>query len=167
MKQIVANKQITADEIRLIGGDGKQLGVFSRSIALKIAEEHGLDMILISEGSRPVVCKLIELDKYKYDQQKAEKGRRKKSHASILKEIYFRPATGQHDIDTKVNHIKKFISKGFAVKVGIKFRGRERNMTSLGREILENVVIELGEEVTVRQAITQQGNVMAMTLTKS
>lgn len=163
MKQIVANDQIESNSIRLIDLDGKQLGIFTKIDALEIADSKGLDLIQVSTGI-PTVCRLVILDKYKYDMQKAEKGRRKRSRASIVKEIYFRPATSQHDIETKVNHIKKFIAKGFVVKVGVKFRGREHTHKDIGRDILEGVLELIGDMATTMHPISTQGNIMSMTL---
>jgi translation initiation factor IF-3 len=167
-KTIVANEQITSRTLRVIDENGAQIGVVSKNTALNIAQEAGMDLILVSDTVDPPLCKLGNLDKFKYDQQKAAKTKRKmQSASSTLKEVYLRPVTGVHDIETKVNQITKFLEKNFTVKVGVKFRKRERNMSVLGKGILEQVLAGLGEHASIKQEISQQANIMAMTLVSS
>lgn len=127
-------------EIRLIGSDGSQLGVFQTRDALKKAEDEGLDLVEISPTAKPPVCKIMDFGKYKYEQAKKKKDQRKHQVVVLLKEVKMRPSTGEHDLDVKKNRIKGFLESGHKVKITIQFRGREMAHKDLGKKLLDRVV---------------------------
>jgi len=146
----------------LIGPNGEQLGIFITSEALKRAEEAGLDLVEISPTARPPVCKIMDYGKYKYEQ--AKKRHEAKKHQIVVrtKEIKMRPATDEHDLQTKLRHIKRFLEEGDKVKVTLRFRGREMAHMNLGRERLNRIVAEIGEMGEVEQMPKLEGRLMSM-----
>ena len=133
------NDRIRAEEIRLIGADGENVGVVSPSRALVMAEEAGLDLVEISPNAKPPVCKIMDFGKFKYEQQKREAEARKKQKTIEVKEVKFRPNTDTHDYDVKMRNVFKFLEAGDKVKVTLRFRGREMAHQNLGRELLERI----------------------------
>jgi len=116
------------------------------SEALKTAEEKGLDLVEISPGSKPPVCKIMDYGKYKYKLEVSEKLRKKKQSQIIVKEIKLRPKIDTNDLNIKKKQIEKFLSSGYKVKVTIMFRGREIVHKELGMNILDKLVEELKEK---------------------
>ena len=117
------NEDIKAAEVRLVGADGSQLGIMETSRALSIAEESGMDLVLIAPQATPPVCRVMDYGKYKFDQQKREKEANKKQKTVELKEIRLSLNIDVHDFETKVSQAKKFLSAGNKLKVSIRFRG--------------------------------------------
>lgn len=138
------------------------MGVFITSEALKRAEEAGLDLVEISPTARPPVCKIMDYGKYKYDQ--AKKRHEAKKHQVVVrtKEIKMRPATDEHDLQTKLRHIKRFLEEGDKVKVTLRFRGREMAHMDLGRQRLARIVQEVAEIGEVEQMPKLEGRMMSM-----
>ncbi len=138
------------------------MGVFITSEALKRAEEVGLDLVEISPTARPPVCKIMDYGKYKYDQ--AKKRHEAKKHQVVVrtKEIKMRPATDEHDLQTKLRHIKRFLEEGDKVKVTLRFRGREMAHMDLGRQRLARIVQEVAEIGEVEQMPKLEGRMMSM-----
>ncbi len=133
------NDHIRADEIRLIGADGENVGVVTPAQALVMAEEAGLDLVEISPNATPPVCKIMDFGKFKYEQQKREAEARKKQKIIEIKEIKFRPGTDTHDYEVKMRNVVKFLEGGDKVKITLRFRGREMAHLHLGRELLERI----------------------------
>ena len=111
------NKEIRAPKVRVIGSDGKQVGVITPFEAMKIAESEGLDLVEISPNAEPPVCKIIDYGKYRYQQTKKEKESKKSQHQIKVKEIKVKPNINQHDLDIKLKHTREFIEKGCKVKI--------------------------------------------------
>lgn len=158
MKQYVINDNIRSHQIRLIDENGINHGLINTNIALKQAFDTNLDLVQISDQDIPV-CKILDYGKFKFDQSKKEKESLRKSKASTIemKEIWFRPVTDIHDITIKMKKIQKFLSKGNRVKIGIKFRGRERNRIEASLPMIEKLVKDLGD-INIVQEIKIQGN---------
>lgn len=156
------NRRIRVPEVRLIASDGRQLGVFITSEALRIAEQEGLDLVEISPSARPPVCKIMDYGKYKYEL--AKKRHEAKKHQVVIrtKEIKLRPATDEHDLQTKLKHIKRFLEEGNKVKVTLRFRGREMAHRDLGQERLKQIVQEVSEIGEVEQMPKLEGRMMSM-----
>ena len=133
------NDRIRAQEIRLIGADGEQIGVVSPRRGLEMAEDAGLDLVEISPNASPPVCKIMDFGKFKYEQQKRESEARKKQKTIEVKEVKFRPNTDTHDYDVKMRNVTKFLEGGDKVKITLRFRGREMAHQDLGRNLLERV----------------------------
>ena len=119
------NEQIRDREVRVIGPDGEMLGIMSAMEARKLAEEADLDLVKISPGAKPPVCKIIDYGKYKYEKTRKEKDAKKKQHTVEIKEIRMSPNIDTNDLQTKINAARKFLTKGDRVKVTLRFRGRE------------------------------------------
>lgn len=145
------NREIRALKVRVIGKTGEQVGVLSLHEALSMAEAEGLDLVEISSGSVPPVCKIINFGKFRYDQTKREKEGKKAQHQVKIKEIKFKPNTDDNDLETKINHARDFLSKGNKVKVTCTFRGREMAHPEIGDRLMQRFCAAL-EDVSVVEA---------------
>ncbi len=157
-----ANERIRADEIRLIGAEGENIGVVTPEKGMELAEEVGLDLVEISPNAKPPVCKIMDFGKFKYEQQKRESEARKKQKVIEIKEIKFRPNTDTHDYDVKMRSIRKFLEEGDKVKVTLRFRGREMAHLELGRELLQRVAADLQDEAKIENMPKMEGRQMIM-----
>ncbi|MDQ7789951.1 MAG: translation initiation factor IF-3, partial [Clostridia bacterium] len=124
-KDLRINQGIRAREVRLIGAEGEQLGIVPFFDALRMAEEKGFDLVEVAPQARPVVCKIMDYGRYKYEQSKRDKESRKKQHVVSLKEVKMRPNIEDHDFDVKAKNAIRFLQDGDKVKVTLMFRGRE------------------------------------------
>ena len=138
-----SNNRITAPEVQVIGTDGNNIGIVNTNEAISMAKEQGLDLIEIAPNSKPPVCKIIDMGKFKYDAQKKANVAKKKQKIVLLKEIKMRPVTETHDYDFKVKNAKKFIGKGDKVKFTIRFKGRELQHSHLGRELMDKIKVDM------------------------
>ncbi len=138
------------------------MGVFQTRDALKKAEEFGLDLVEISPMARPPVCKIMDHGKYKYDIAKKEHEAKKHQAVIKLKEIRLRPATDEHDLMTKVKHIKRFLEEGDKVKVTVQFRGREMAHQEIGRKMMDRITTELGTLAVPEQRSKMEGRFLNM-----
>lgn len=148
--------------MRLIGPEGEQLGLFITREAIKRAEEAGLDLVEISPQGNPPVCKIMDYGKHKYETAKRKSEAKKKQQVVHLKEIKMRPSTDEHDFQTKMKHIKRFLEDGDRVKITIRFRGREMAHKELGRDRMTRVAEDLKEIAEVFQHPKMEGRMMNM-----
>ena len=164
-KELRINDRIRIREVRLIDGEGEQLGIVPTPEAIRIANEAGLDLVEVSPNAKPPVCKLLDYGKYKFELDKKNKESKKKLKTVRNKEIRMQPKIDIHDLQFKTKHIQEFLDEGFKVKVTIRFRGRELAHTELGRNVL-NKVRELLEETTfnVDRSPQMEGRFMSMFL---
>lgn len=132
--QVRINNRIRARDVRVIGGDSRQLGVMTIQEALQQAREAGLDLVEISPKANPPVCRIVDFGKFKYEQAKQNKDTKKSSHANKVKEIQLRPAIDPHDFQTKANHAIDFLCDDMKVKINLRFRGRENAHKEIGFE---------------------------------
>ncbi|MBK4215352.1 translation initiation factor IF-3 [Paracoccus caeni] len=156
------NERIRVSEIRLIGPDGENVGVVPPSVGLQMAVDAGLDLVEISPNATPPVCKVMDLGKFKYEQQKREAEARKKQKIIEIKEIKFRPGTDTHDYDVKMRSVVKFLEGGDKVKVTLRFRGREMAHQDLGLELLNRVRDDIGELGKIESMPKLEGRQMVM-----
>lgn len=133
------NNAIREREVRLIDDEGKMLGVVSTHEALSIAAEKGLDLVEVDPNSRPVVAKIVDYGKYKYELKKKMQEAKKKQIVVDIKEVQFRPNIDKHDFDFKVRNIERFIEDGDKVRVCIVFRGREIANQALGQSLVSRI----------------------------
>jgi translation initiation factor IF-3 len=131
-KRIITNQDIKFDTLRVIGSDKTTLGVMSKEEALALANSEDLDLILIVEKAVPPVARIVDLNKYIYEQQKNEKEMAKKARAARIdtKEVKFKPNIGEHDLLIKLRQAQDFLDKGAKVKITIQMRGRENSNSS-------------------------------------
>jgi len=158
------NREITVPEIRLIGPEGEQLGLVRIQEAWAKAEELDVDLVEIAPTAQPPVCKLMDYGKFKYQEQKKAHEAKLKQKIIEVKEIKFRPATDDHDYDTKVRKLREFLDEGDKAKVTLRFRGREMAHQELGLKLLERVRGDLDELAQVEQMPRLEGRQMVMML---
>ena len=137
------NGKIRAREVRVIGPDGGQLGVFPLNDALNLARQHGVDLVEISPNAVPPVCRIVEIGKFRYELAKKEKESRKHQHASTVKEVQLSPRIDPHDLGIKLMHAIGFLCEDMKVKVALKFRGREMAHTEIGFEVINKFIAEI------------------------
>ena len=158
------NERISASEVRLIDETGENVGVVSKIDALERAENAGLDLVEISPGADPPVCKILDYGRYKYVDQKKKSEARKKQKTIDIKEIKMRPNIDQHDYDVKMRSIFRFIADGDKVKVTMRFRGREMVHQDLGLNVLNRVRDQLEEVAKIEQFPRVEGRQMIMVM---
>lgn len=158
------NYEIKAPKIRLIGHDGKQLGLVDRETALAEAQKNNLDLVEVSPDANPPVCRIMDYGKYRYMIEKRAKLGKKKQKASTLKEIKMRPNIGEHDYEFKKRQIQKFLQDGNRVKVTIMFRGREMKYIESGKDLLSRVMAETHEFAKVERKPKLEGKNMTLIL---
>ena len=134
-----ANNRISSPEVQVIDSDGENLGILNLQEAITKAKEANLDLIEIAANAKPPVCKIMDMGKYKYDQQKKLNQAKKKQKKIELKEIKLRPVTEVHDYTFKIKNAQKFLSKGDKVKFTIRFKGREMQHSKLGNDLMEKI----------------------------
>ncbi|MGR3462024.1 MAG: translation initiation factor IF-3 [Roseovarius sp.] len=156
------NDRIRAEEIRLIGADGENVGVVSPARAIEMAEEVGLDLVEISPNATPPVCKIMDFGKFKYEQQKREAEARKKQKTIEVKEVKFRPGTDTHDYEVKMRNVLKFLEGGDKVKITLRFRGREMAHQNLGRDLLERIAGDVEGVGRIENMPKMEGRQMIM-----
>ena len=164
ISDLMINGQIRDKEVRLIANDGEQLGVMSAREAQKLADEAGLDLVKISPKAKPPVCKIIDYGKYKYEQTRKEKLAKKKQKVIDVKEVRMSPNIDTNDLNTKINHAKKFLAKGARVKVTLRFRGRELAHVNASKYILDDFAKALEDVVTIDKKPKFEGRSMTMFL---
>ena len=137
------NGKIRAREVRVIGVDGKQVGVLSLGDALNLARSHGVDLVEVSSTATPPVCRLVDYGKFRYEQAKKEKESKKHQHATIVKEVQLSPRIDPHDLTVKIGHAVDFLCEDMKVKVTLKFRGREMAHTEFGFQVIQKFLADI------------------------
>ena len=137
------NNRINSPEVQVISSDGDNLGIIKTNDAISRAKEEGLDLIEIAPNANPPVCKIMDMGKFKYDQQKKASKAKKNQKKVELKEIKLRPVTGIHDYTFKIKNAQKFLSKGDKVKFTVKFKGRELQHKHLGNQLMDKIIQDM------------------------
>ncbi len=163
-QELRINEEVTAPQIRLIGEDGDQLGIFDNDSAQQIAEDQGYDLVEIAPNAEPPVCRIMDYGKYRYEQDVKAKQARKNQAKIEVKEMKFRPKIDVGDYETKKGHVLRFLEKGNKVKITIMFRGREMTHPELGLKILEQLADELKDVAVIEQDPKLEGRNMHMLL---
>ena len=158
------NEQITAKEVRLVG-DNVEQGVYPIAEAMKIADEQGLDLIEISPNAVPPVCRVLDYQKFLYQQRKRLKEQKAKSTKVVVKEIRFGPQTDDHDYNFKLKHAMEFLKEGAKVKAYVFFRGRSILFKEQGEVLLLRFANDLEEYGKVEQMPILEGKRMTILLT--
>ncbi|MFN7824708.1 MAG: translation initiation factor IF-3 [Pseudobdellovibrionaceae bacterium] len=151
------NREIRAQQVRVIDEEGQMLGVMNPFDAVKIAEERGLDLIEIAPTATPPTCKIMDYGKWKYENKKKQTAARKKQVIVQVKELQLRPRTDKHDLDTKMNHARRFLLEGDKVKVTLRFMGREMAHQELGMDLLKKVQEALASLALIESAPKMEG----------
>lgn len=163
-KDFLINEEIREKEVRLIDSDNSQLGIVSTKEALRMAEEKELDLVLIAPTAAPPVCKIMDVGKFIYEQQKKDKEAKKKQKIVDIKEVRLSPNIEDHDISIKANNARKFLLDGDKVKVTIRFRGREVEYSHQGFGILQSFSNRLDEVCIIEKPSKLEGKNMIMIL---
>lgn len=163
-KRTRINRQIRISPVRVITGDGEQLGVLPIEEALAAAQERGLDLVEVAPTARPPVVKIMDYGKYKFEEAKAARAARKKQHVIQLKEVKFRPGIDDHDYEFKARHAREFLGDGNKVKVTMMYRGRQMAHLELGKAVLDRLAAELADIGKVEQDARLEGRNMSMVI---
>lgn len=158
------NEKIRADQVRLIGAEGEQVGIVSLQEALSYADRLNLDLVEVAPMANPPVCKVMDYGKYRYEQEQKAKEARKRQTTISIKEIKLRPKIDDHDFETKKGHVERFLKKGDKVKLTIMFRGRELVHPHLGEKLLRRMADELADIGEVESQPNLDGRNMVMML---
>ena len=162
-KEALINEEIRAREVRLVG-DNVEQGVFSLEKALQIADELELDLVEISPNAEPPVCKVIDYQKFLYQQKKREKELKSKQVKVVVKEIRFGPQTDDHDYEFKLRHAIEFLKEGAKIKAFVFFKGRSILFKEQGEVLLLRFANDLEEYGKVDQMPLLEGKRMIITL---
>lgn len=165
-KDLYINEQIRAREVIVIGPNGEQLGLKPIKDALTLANYAGFDLVLMNPNASPAVCKIMDYNKYKYENKKKQKENFKKQRETNLdiKEYRLSVTIDVHDFDTRVKAAAKYLEKGHKIKVAIRFKGREMAHPELGRQVLEKFSKSLEEISEIDQRPKMEGRFMSMML---
>ena len=134
--ELLINEEIREREVRLIDENGGQLGVMPTQQALQLAEKKGLDLAMIQASAVPPVCKLLDYDKYRYEQAKRERENRKNQRVVDIKEVQLSATIEENDVNTKAKMAIRFLENGDKVKVSIRFRGRQITHSEIGMKVM-------------------------------
>ena len=159
------NTQIRAREVRVIGADGAQLGVMRPEDALRMAMQKELDLVEVAPAANPPVCRIMDYGKFRYAQRKKAQESRKKSAATILKEVKVGSQTSIHDVEFKVGHIRAFLGEGHRVKVSVFFRGRSITHPELGRALMDKIILAVTDVAAPESLPRMEGRNMSVLLT--
>src|SRR5687767_14715381 len=158
------NEFISAPKVRVIDENGENLGVLLTAEAIEQAAESGLDLVEVSPNADPPVCKFLDVGKYKYEAQKKANQARKTQKTQEIKEIKMRPNIDDHDYDTKMKAIHKFLGEGDKVKITLRFRGRELSHGQLGMILLKRVQDDTAEIAKIESYPRMEGRQMLMVI---
>ena len=162
-QDFLINEQIRFAEVQVITNEGEKLGKMSTKAAIDIAEERGLDLVLVSPNPENPVCKLLDYSKYKFEMAKKAKEAKKNQKVVEIKEVRLSPNIDKHDLEVKAKMANKFIDAGNKVKVTMRFRGRELNFVNQGKDIM-NKFHELVENSQIEKQAKMEGRNLTMFL---
>lgn len=166
-KDLYINEQIRVKEVLVIGPNGEQLGIKPIKDALTLANYAGFDLVLMNSKAEPAVCKIMDYNKFKYENKKKAKENMKKQRESNLEMKEYRLSVNidKHDFDTRIRNSSKYLEKGHKIKVSIRFKGREFTHPELGKEVLLRFAETLNDIATIEQQPAMDGRFMTMILT--
>jgi len=154
------NEQIRAKEVRLIGPDGKQIGIVSLSEALRHAEDYGLDLVEVAPTANPPVCKIMDFGEFLYQEAKKAKEAKKRQKQIEIKEIKLSPKTDKHDLEVKIKHILRFLEDKNKVKIRIVFKGREILHPEMANRVLQPIFEAVKEKAQIENPPKMEGRQM-------
>lgn len=145
------NQDIRAPQLRVIGSDGRQLGILSRIEALQIAEQEGLDLVEISPEAKPPVAKIVDWGKYNYQRTKQLQKNKRNAKTLEVKQMRFGLKISDHDLGVKMKKVTSFLEVGHKVKITIFYRGRELAHKDVGFKLADKVIASFGDDIVVEQ----------------
>ena len=158
------NEEIRDREVRVVSTDGEQLGIMPIRAALELAEQHQLDLVKMVANARPPVCKLMDYDKYRYEQAKKQREIRKNQKVIVLKEVQLSATIEENDILVKAKNAIRFLEEGNKVKVSIRFRGRQITHTEIGFKVMQDFLKRVESLAVVERKPLVEGRHMIMIL---
>ena len=161
---LMMNQEIRDREVRVIGQTGEQLGVMPTHAAMQLAEEAGLDLVKIVPNAQPPVCKLMDYDKYRYEQSKKERELRKNQKVVSIKEVQLSATIEENDVQTKAKAAQRFLGQGDKVKVSIRFRGRQITHPEVGLAVMQDFAKRVEDIAVVERKPLIEGRHMIMIL---
>ena len=162
MRQLRVNERIRVSQVRLIGAEGAQLGIMTPMEALRFAREVNLDLVEGAPLTAPPVCRILDFNKFRYDEERREREAKKKHHVGKLKEVKFKPRIEEHDYKVKLGMLIRFLRRGDQAKVTMVYRGREMAHTELGRKILDRLVEDVQSVSKVERTPQMDGRFLTM-----
>jgi translation initiation factor IF-3 len=162
--RLATNMDIRAKEVRLIGPEGKQVGVVPLKIAIEAAEALDLDLVEVSPQAQPPVAKVMDYGKHLYEEERAAREQRKQQRNTGQKAIRLRPKIDDHDFETKERMARKFLTAGHSVRVQVMFRRRELRRPELGIALLDRLAEALSDVATVETRSPMEGRFATMVL---
>ena len=148
----------------MVAPDGQQIGVKKLNEALWLAEQLDLDLVEVAPNAKPPVCRLMDYGRYKYEQSVKQREARKKQTRTNIKELRMKVRIGDHDFDITRRKARAFLEDNDKVKITIRFRGRENERPSFGKDLMDRLAASLADYAVVEQAPTQEGSSMTMVL---
>ncbi|MBV9727697.1 MAG: translation initiation factor IF-3 [Gammaproteobacteria bacterium] len=161
-KRVRRNEDISAPQLRVIAADGSQAGVMSRYDALQMASAAELDLVEVSPTAEPPVVRIMDYGKFLFEQNKKAHSAKRKQKQIQVKEVKFRPGTGESDYQIKLRNRTRFLTEGDKAKVTLRFRGREMVHQDIGRKLLDRVSTDLASHAVVEQNPLMEGKQMVM-----
>ncbi len=158
------NEEIRDREVRVIGADGEQLGVLPIRQAMELAEQRELDLVKIVANAHPPVCKLMDYDKYRFEQAKKQREIRKNQKVITLKEVQLSATIEENDVLVKAKNAIRFLEEGDKVKVSIRFRGRQITHTEIGVQVMNDFLGKVKDVAIVERRPLVEGRHMIMIL---
>ena len=156
------NEQIRISPVRLIDAEGQPLGVVPTLQAMEKAREAGMELVEVAPNERPPVCKILDYGKFRYEQSR--KANKSKVHQQKLKEVRVRPKTGDHDVDVKINAVRKFLEHKDKVLLSVQYRGRELQHIEEGKRVLDQMLEKLADVAKVERGASMEGKRMSAML---
>ena len=163
-ERLATNTEIRAKEVRLIGPEGKQVGIVPLKIAIDAAKALDLDLVEVAPNASPPVAKVMDYGKHLYEQERADREARKQQRGGGQKAIRLRPKIDDHDFETKVRQAHKFLEEGHSVRVQIMFRRRELRRPEMGVRLLDRFAEELSDVAQVETRSPMEGRFITMVL---
>lgn len=167
MEKVRLNHQINAPEVRVINEGGEQIGVMKTGEALKLALEHGLDLVEIAPQARPPVVKIIDFAKFKYQQKKAESLQKKNAKKTEVKTIWISVRISDHDMQIKAKKVADFLGEGDLVRIELRMRGREQAFADLGRQNLQKFLTFISHPYKIEVPLKRMGGTFSLTVSPS
>ncbi|MEA3305955.1 MAG: translation initiation factor IF-3 [Candidatus Omnitrophota bacterium] len=158
------NSRIRVKEARIIDENGEQMGVIPVAEGMTAAREKNLDLVEIAPNASPPVCRIMDFSKYKYEQEKKERLARKKQKVVHLKEIKLKPNIEEHDYQTKLGHLKRFLGRGDKAKITLMFRGRQMAHVDIGRNLMDRLMKDLSEFAVIERMPVLEGRFIIMVM---
>jgi translation initiation factor IF-3 len=158
------NDRIRARELRTIDDSGEQLGILPAREALRIAQEKGLDLVLVAADANPPVAKIMDYGRHKFETEKKLREAKKKQHVVTLKELTLSYKIGEHDYQVRLRSLQKFLKEGDKVKVTIRFRGREVQHSGLASDLLMRFARDVEENAVLEREPRLEGRTLFIIL---